>query len=121
MFVTRPLLKTYSNTEDNTIKIIFERSGGFAGLRIKTEMDTGSLAIEQATAIHNMIQEAGFFDLPAVVAASKLGADRFQYNLTIEENGKRHSVVIHDNETMPESLKPLLRHLTELARSPSRH
>ena len=99
------------------MKILFERSGGFAGLRIKADIDIESLPFEQAENIRRMLQEAGFFDLPAVVPALPHGADRFQYNLAIEDNGKHHSVEIHETETLPEPLKPLLKLLMEIARS----
>ena len=66
-----------------------------------------------------MVQEAGFFELPAVIAASSRGADRFQYNLTVEDNGKRHSVEIHETDTLPAPLKLL--HLTEIARTHPQH
>ncbi|MGR9043715.1 MAG: protealysin inhibitor emfourin [Gammaproteobacteria bacterium] len=80
-------------------------------------MDPESLPTEQAQAIRRLINEVGFFDLPGFFPASGQGADRFQYNLTIEDDGKRHSVEIHDTETLPEPLKQLLKVLTDIARS----
>ena len=103
--------------EESAIFIQFKRTGGFAGLCVATDLDPDSLPAARAGAIRQMIREAGFFDLPAVFPALSQGADRFQYNLTIEDNGKRHSVEIHDTEDLPGSLKQLLKVLTDIARS----
>ncbi|HLF01241.1 MAG TPA: protealysin inhibitor emfourin, partial [Anaerolineales bacterium] len=65
-----------------------------------------------------LVAAAKFFDLPAKVAASDVGADQFQYKLTIEAEGRRHTIEVEDTSA-PAALQPLLRRLTVLARSSS--
>jgi hypothetical protein len=49
----------------------------------------------------------GFFELPAEIPNSRPGADRFQYQLSIEEAGVRHSVKV-DEANLPDTLRPLI-------------
>lgn len=98
------------------MRIQFERSGGFAGMLVRTNIDTGSLPPEEANKLKKMVAEAGFFDLPAQLSSPTPGADQFQYKVTIEEGDRRHTVET-DDQAAPDSLWPLLRELTVRARS----
>jgi hypothetical protein len=98
------------------MRIQFERSGGFAGLLVRTSIDTGSLSKEEADKLQKMVAEAGFFDLPAQLSSPSPGADQFQYKVSIEEGDRRHTVETSD-QAAPDSLWPLLRELTVRARS----
>jgi hypothetical protein len=49
-------------------------------------------------------------DLPALAAASPMrgeGADRFQYDLTIEDEAGRRELTVSEDQ-VPEELRPLL-------------
>jgi hypothetical protein len=96
--------------------IDFERTGGFAGMFIKSRIDTDDLPAEQAAELESLVNTAEFFKLPSRVDESTGGADRFNYSIGIVAEGKKHTVEISD-ETAPPSLRPLLRRLTILARS----
>ncbi len=97
------------------MKIYFERSGGITGMRISGTVDTESLPAEEALGIREMLDKASFFDLPEK-AQSTEGADQFQYKLVVEDKGRQHSVELSES-VAPDSLRPLLRRLTVLARS----
>jgi hypothetical protein len=98
------------------MRIQFERSGGFAGMRMGTTVDTHSLSAEKAQNLQDLVEAANFFGLPATIQSSGEGADRFQYNITVESEGKSHTVEVGES-AVPESLRPLLNQLTTLARS----
>lgn len=99
------------------MKIYFERTGGFAGMRMTATVNTESLSPDKARELRDMVDAAAFFDLPALIAAPTLEADRFRYKLTVEVEGRRHTVEMSD-AAVPDALRPLLQKLTVAARSP---
>ena len=101
------------------MRIHFERTGGFTGMTTTTTVDTETLSAEAAQELQEMVTEAGFFDLPAQMTSQTPGADQFHYMLTVESEGQKHTVEGSD-AALPESLEPLLRRLTRLARSQRR-
>ena len=98
------------------MRIHFERTGGFAGMRMTTTVDTESLSPEEARDLYEMVDAAKFFDLPATVTAPTPGADRFHYKLTVEADERQHTVDLGE-AAIPETLRPLLQQLTVFARS----
>jgi len=99
------------------MKIDFVRSGGFAGLRLSVNVDIQTLPADQSAALAKLIRDSGFFNLPAQIKSPYGGADRFEYRLTISDAGRSHSVTVGE-AAMPESLRPLIERLTEMAKSP---
>jgi hypothetical protein len=93
-----------------------ERTGGFAGMRVLTTIDTETLPPEQARELESLVEAASFFELPARAKTTPSGADHFNYRISIEAEGRKHTVETSD-EVAPETLRPLLRRLTALARS----
>jgi len=98
------------------MRIHFERTGGFTGMRVKTTVETGSLPGEQAEKLRHLIAAADFFELPAQLVSPERGADQFHYKVTVEEEDRHHTVESGD-QSAPEELQSLLRELTRLARS----
>jgi hypothetical protein len=98
------------------MRIHFERTGGFVGMRITATVDTESLSPEEARDLHEMVDTAGFFDLPTAITTPTPGADRFHYKLTVETEGRRHTVDVAE-AAVPKALQPLLQQLTAFARS----
>ncbi len=96
------------------MRIEFERSGGFAGLRLSLTVQTEELSSEEASRLRGLLVEAGFFDLepPAKPAPAP---DRFEYHLAIESQvwGK-HTVELPET-AVPDEMRPLLEHLTKMA------
>jgi len=92
--------------------IQFERRGGFAGIRKDTKLDSESLPSEKAQELLELIDKADFFNLPEKFPVPKRGADYFQYRLTIEKEGKQHTVEVSD-PAAPATLRPLLQFLSK--------
>ena len=97
------------------VRIDFQRSGGFAGLTFGTSVDTASLPPEEARQIEDMVQQADFFALPQTVSGPPVGADRFQYDITVTRGDTSHSVSVGES-AVPPTLRPLLDRLTDMAR-----
>jgi hypothetical protein len=98
------------------MRIQFERTGGFAGMRFTATIDTDSLSSEEAQKLREMIEEANYFNLPSVIRSQSTGADSFQYKVTIEHEGRQHTVEAGEGGVSSE-LRALFRRLTVLARS----
>jgi len=95
--------------------ILFERTGGFAGLKLKASLDAESLPPPQARRLRKLLQESRFFELTLRLDASAPRPDRFQYRLTVENNNCVHTVQASEDAIPPE-MRPLLDWLTATAR-----
>lgn len=96
------------------MEIRFERSGGFAGMTLSTELHTDSLSTSESKEICDLVEDAAFFDLPSSTGPGT-GADRFSYRITITDGARSHTVRT-DDDTAPPSLVPLLDRLSRAAR-----
>ncbi len=96
--------------------IDFTRSGGFGGLRLSVSIDIEQLAVDEAANVKKLIDQAGFFDLPARLDTSQNEVDRFEYRISITAADRSHTVVMSD-AAVPDRVQPLIDHLTTLART----
>jgi hypothetical protein len=97
------------------MKISFERTGGFAGMRMATTLDLDSLPDSEAAALRKLITDADFFNL-MMPDVGKVIPDGFQYAITIEGDGKQRTIQVTDG-AVPDKLRPLLDDLSVRARS----
>jgi hypothetical protein len=100
---------------DGSMHIQFERTGGFAGMRLTATIDSDTISPDDAGTLRDLIHAASFFDLPIKSQKAPSGADRFQYKLMVEIDNRRHAIEI-DESAVPPSLRPLLNWLTEKAK-----
>ncbi|MBW4480527.1 MAG: hypothetical protein KME54_27735 [Tolypothrix brevis GSE-NOS-MK-07-07A] len=89
------------------MRISFERSGGFAGIIKTTNIDTTTLSPNESNQVSQLIQSAGFFELPQTITSDTRSKDRFQYTLTIDDNGKQHTITIGES-ALSGNLKSLI-------------
>jgi hypothetical protein len=99
------------------MKIYFERSGGFAGIRMSTEVDIHSLPPDEAHKIQGMIDNAKeFFDLKESSSQPpKRAADYFKYKVTVQKEEEEQNTIETNDITMPSNLRPLINYLIEKA------
>jgi len=98
------------------MRIHFARTGGFAGMRLASTIDSDALPMEEAQALQSELENARFFELPAQLSGTSGGADRFQYEITVEDGRRKHT--IEASETgIPADVQPLVQHLERLART----
>ena len=83
------------------MKIVVERSGGFAGIRRRGERDGSALSEEQRAALKKLMDTAAPPEKPAP------GADRFIYRIEIQEESGTKQI------TGPEAAVP--RSIAEIA------
>ncbi len=99
------------------MKLHFERSGGFAGLRQTHDIGPADLTPEDSTELNRLIDSSHFFDLPTQLRAANPGADRFQYKLGLNTGDREHTVEL-DDAAVPENVRPLLNWVAAKARKP---
>src|SRR5436190_2741059 len=95
----------------NVKHIKFERTGGFAGIRLAAEFDLNDLPQEQADQLKKMINDLQFDQLSPTLQKGQAIPDGFTYSITVDQ----HSVTTTDG-SIPEKLQPLLDTLTKIAR-----
>lgn len=71
------------------------RTGGIAGLRVRAEVDSEQLPPAQKREMKKLVEEAKLFDQPAKPGGRAM-PDQFQYEITIEDQGKTHSFVTNE-------------------------
>ena len=75
------------------MKIFVRRTGGFAGLESKKEIDTVQMDAAEARNIEQMVENMSFFDLPAKVSeGDMIAADAFHYDITVIKDDRQHTV-----------------------------
>jgi hypothetical protein len=89
------------------MRIFFERTGGFAGIKIKTSLDSSTLPPREARRLQRLLKQSGFFNLPPVLESGEPGADRFSYKVTIETEGRKHTVEAAE-AAVPGTMRPFL-------------
>jgi hypothetical protein len=98
------------------MRVRLERSGGFAGITPTSSISTDQMPAEEAQKVADLVDAAGFFELPPVIRSSEPGADRFQYKITVESEYATHTVQV-DEAAVPPSLQPVLSWIKNSARS----
>lgn len=94
------------------------RSGGVAGVQLHGEIDTTTLAADDAAQVEELVDNLGLTGLSHKRERHGGPPDRFEYQLVIERDGERHEVTIGESE-VPESLRPLIdRMMAEARRRP---
>ncbi len=98
------------------MKIYLKRTGGFAGIPFSVAVDTEQLEEEERETLSALVEAAHFFSLPEKIPAAGPEPDRFQYRIRVEEPGRSHTVEAGESG-LPDSLQPLVRHLTARGRA----
>jgi hypothetical protein len=94
------------------MRVKFERSGGFANIPLRAELDSAQMEPDRAKELKRLVEEARPFDQPSSSQASV--PDDLQYELTIEHDGQSKTINISDTAA-PDNLKSLFDFLSEEA------
>jgi hypothetical protein len=99
------------------VKITVRISGGFANVKRAVTVDTATLPPEEAAELEAHVAAAGLDRLPPVFQAGRRGgADRLQYELTIERAGKALTLRAEE-AALPVAVRQLIDEVRRLARS----
>lgn len=98
------------------MRVYYERTGGFAGIRRATTLDTQELSGRQAQELRQLVNEVHFFGLPCKISSKNPEAvDLFHHKLTVRTTESQHTVEAWE-DAVPEELYPLIKWLTTAAR-----
>lgn len=76
-------------------------------MKLKGSLDAAALSRTQARRLQELLNESGFFDLPPVLKSAEPAADRFNYRVTVETEGRVHTVEAGE-AALPGSMRPFL-------------
>jgi emfourin len=85
------------------MRVYCKKTGGIAGLKISAEVDSKQLSPAEVQEMEKLVERARLFDQPA---KPSVGAtpDQFQYEITVEDQGMRHSFATNDAAASDELL-----------------
>jgi hypothetical protein len=115
--VTVHIREFHENTQGRTLsmRIEFERKGGFTGIPLTASVEVNQLPQAQAEDLHKTIEASGFFSLPSNITTPAPLPDRFRYVVTIQTPQQTHTVTVDETAASP-ALRLLLEKLSSLAR-----
>jgi hypothetical protein len=97
------------------MKIEYVRSGGLAGLRQSYSASSDALSADEQSQLSQLIEDSRFFDQPEMIGTGGSGADRFQYRISVEDDGRSHTVQVGE-DAVPAELRPLISWLANASR-----
>src|SRR5262245_35955137 len=96
-------------------RIQFERTGGFAGLRLAASFDLEELSEDQVQMLTELLDDLDFAELPENLSSGNSKSDEFTYTITVESRKWSHTVITGDAPD-DEKMHELLEILNRLAR-----
>jgi hypothetical protein len=95
------------------MRIVCERTGGFAGLTLRAEVDSEQLTPAEARKLKRLVKESQVLDQPAKAEGAM--PDQYQYDLEIEDEGRTRTIQTNDAAASEEMAK-LIEWVIETAR-----
>jgi hypothetical protein len=90
------------------------RSGGIGGLSVRRSIDTSKLEAPKAQEVERLVEQLDLDDLSGRSPLRGEGADRFQYDLSVEAEGRQRRVTVAEAEG-PAELQKLVAWVLEHA------
>lgn len=100
------------------MKVWFKRTGGLAAISMTVTIDTEdteALPEVERKHVRSLVEAASFFDQPGLFKSVRPEADRFHYQVKVEEGGRIKTIEM-DESIVPDVLRPLVDYLIEMAR-----
>ena len=96
------------------MRISFERTGGFANVPLRAEIDSAEMVPQRAEALRRLVEKARPLARSEPSQAPGTMSDQFQYKITIEDGGQTQKLRTSD-EVASDDLKLLFDFLSEEA------
>lgn len=96
-------------------QIKFERTGGFAGIRLAADIELNKLPEDQKKEILNLLDEMDFEDIPEKLSGKMPIPDEFVYSIVVESE-KREYKVLAGESALPQEMQPLIEILEGIAK-----
>ena len=101
-------------------KIKFERTGGFAGIRLKADVEMEELPDDLKYEIIDLLDEADFDDLAKKMTdETATMPDEFTYSIEVEARKGEYKISASES-SLPGDLQPLIEILERIAKSQMR-
>ena len=95
--------------------IKIERSGGLAGIRTSTEMDSKDLPTSLVSKVKNILENVNSSTMP-LKATQKGAADHYNYKISIQD-GEFNKELLCDQYNIQDDLKLLVRYIEKSSKS----
>jgi len=95
-------------------RIKYERTGGFAGMRIATDFKPNDLPDDQVRLLLDLLDDMDFTELPENLIDDDK-PDQFTYKITVETKKREHTVITGD-ASAPKKMQELFKMLDRIAR-----
>jgi len=86
------------------MRVSCKKTGGIAGLKVSAEVDSEQLSPAQAQKMKDLVEQANLFNQPSKPGGKSM-PDQFQYEISVEDQGKTHSFVTNDASASDELLE----------------
>ncbi len=96
-------------------RIRFERTGGFAGIRLAADIELDELPEDQVHEILELLDDLDFEELPERLTDERQVADGFTYSVTVVSEKWQHTVTASETAA-PEKMGSMFQILTQIAR-----
>jgi hypothetical protein len=96
-------------------RIKFERTGGFAGIRLTADIEVDELPEDQRNEVSELLDEADFEELPEKLADKMPVPDEYIYTITVEYSHEEYKVLAGES-ALPAGMRPLLEILERIAK-----
>lgn len=96
-------------------QIKYERTGGFAGMRLSADIEPNQLPDEQSRPLLDLLDGMDFDELPEQIMGESSMSDQFTYQITVKTSKWEHTVVTGD-ASAPDQLQELFRLLDRIAK-----
>lgn len=97
-------------------KIKFERTGGFAGIRLAAEIELDELPEDQRRELLHLLDELDFEELPEKLVHQMPRPDEFSYTISVIAKDKKAYTVTAGESALPADMRPLLEMLEAIAK-----
>ena len=101
-------------------KIKFERTGGFAGIRLAADIEVNSLPEDQKRVLLDLLDEMDFDELPSKVSGKMPIPDEFVYSVIVEAETREYKVMAGES-ALPVDTRPLIEILERTAKRQMRN
>jgi len=96
------------------MKVSLRRTGGFAGLTLRSEIDASQLEPKKSAELERLVERLPADHQPRAAAAGRTMPDAFQYEVTVDDGSGPRTLRGSDG-AMPDELEKLVEWLVENA------
>ena len=83
------------------MRVVIERSGGFAGMSRIQSFSTDDMPAEDAQKLRDLVDASAFSELPSVIHSDKPVPDAFRYKITVDGERGTHTVEVDEGAVPP--------------------